>query len=157
MCLERDVAKLAGKVCGRQEAVLGLSDSCHRVPTAGQPLSVSPPPPAPCPPLGEVVLLPRTHHRGCLSSLPSGCLEPFMQPPKEGWSRGWLGSRPPPPPMHHVTHSPASVSLAPPGKGMEVHSAPPTPTDIPSSSHHSEIPKACGVIELQPLVKDQGQ
>lgn len=77
-CLERDMAKLAGRcVPGRK---MGLNDSCHRVPTAGRPLPVSPPPTMPSPG-GRSSCFPRTLHLGRLSSLPSDYLEPFMAVP----------------------------------------------------------------------------
>lgn len=66
--------------------------------------------------------------------------------------------------MHYIIYFPASVSPGPPGKGMGACSAcltlpspPPTPTDSLPPATTLQIPKVCGIIELEPLVKDQGQ
>lgn len=66
-----ETARPAGK---QQEDVWGRSDPRHRVPIAGQPLLESPPAaPQPCPPLGVVLLPPRTDHLWCLSASPRWC------------------------------------------------------------------------------------
>lgn len=78
--------------------------------------------------------------------------------------QGWQDVLPPLPPCIMLLISPASVSPDPAGKGIEVCSAcltlapllPHPLTALPPATT-PEIPKVCGIIELEPLVKDQGQ
>lgn len=101
-----------------------------------------------------------TTPRVCVSSLPSGCWEHVMAVPR-GIQQGWLDSLPPPPPhIIGLILQPRFPQLLLQRGWEHAWRASPLfprpPTALPPATA-PEIPKVCGIIELELLLKDRGR